>query len=298
MEEFEEILEEKYGIQVYTDHIDLVFDSEEMKKLMKAIRMSNPEKPEATVKHDAANIKLIEILRSRSREVEIIGPRYWFLTRDRTLNFAEITILGKSLPSSIHIKTWFDLISPFISVDISKPLAELLATPLIVEEEVDPEQILFAIKALGPLLEDPNISTETLKKIIGSAYIKKHLEMLKKYYAEGIRDKMLKMLLEHEAEKLRTEIMKKLKKEIEKERIKVKRRNIVITILSTLLLLLISYVAYINVSMIVGWIIAVSSIIGGAVSIIFQLLGGINALLNILHWLHRLLRKREENKHS
>lgn len=91
------------------------------------------------------------------------------------------------------------------------------------------------------MIEEHNISMETLKKIIGSAYIKKHLDILKKYYAEGVRDKMLKMFLDKQAERLRAEIMKEFKNENEKERIKIRRRNIIITILSILLLLLMSY---------------------------------------------------------
>jgi len=274
MENFIDILRDKYGILLDERDYNIPFNESTFQELIEAIKTANPEKPEATVKHDAIHIYIVDELRKHSLIQELVGPRYWFLTRDKTLCFAEVTLLGKSMPSSIHIKTWFDIISPFISADTSKTLAELLALPLVVEEEVDPEQVLFGISVLGPLLEDPNISVETIKGIIGSSYMKKHLERLKELQVKSIQDKAFKLVLEREREKLREEISKELKRElVEKER-KIRYRDIAIIVLGMALALAVSYIITLHINIVVGVISALGGF-GFIVSIMYDALKAI-----------------------
>ncbi|RLI96009.1 MAG: hypothetical protein DRP00_05960 [Candidatus Aenigmatarchaeota archaeon] len=260
MTNFVEILKEKYGIHFDEKEYEIPFDDPKFQELIEAIKTANPEKINATVKHDAVHIYIVDKLRKTSPNQELIGPRYWFLTRDRTLCFAEITLLGKSLPRSIHIKTWFDMITPFISADTSKTLAELLALPLVVEEKIDPEQVLFGISVLGPILEDPNISVETIKRIVGSSYVKKHFERLKEFQVKSMQDEMFKLFLEREREKLREEISKEIKIELEKKKRELQYREGVIVLLALLLVLAISYIIAININIIMGIISGVSGL--------------------------------------
>lgn len=250
MENFVQILKDKY--EIFLDDRDYNISSDEpmFQKLVEAVNTANPKKPIATVEHDAMNILIVDQLRKSSPALEIIGPRYWFLTRDRTLYIAEVVLLKRSPSSSIHIIDWLCIISPFISADTSKTVAELLRSPLLMEEWIDPEQVLFGISVLGPLLEDPSISLETIKGIIGSTYMKKYFEgfeeKLRKYKVlriEGIKEEELRQMLkverENEIKKIREEILKEVRKEIRR---KTRHKDLIIILLGISLALAISYI--------------------------------------------------------
>lgn len=142
MKNFTELLKDKFGILLHDNEINL--ENDELQKVLEAVKTASPEKIDSTVRHDAINLLFIDRLRQIDAEYELIGPRYWFLTRDRTLIFAETTLLGKELPASVFVNAWFDMILPFISADVSKTLTELLKLQLIIDSEngIDPEQSL------------------------------------------------------------------------------------------------------------------------------------------------------------
>ncbi len=288
MKNFTELLKDKFGILVDDSEINL--ENYKFQKVLEAVRIANLEKIESTVRHDAINLLFIDRLRQSDAEYELIGPRYWFLTRDRTLIFAETTLLGKELPASVFISTWFDLILPFISADVSKTLAELLKLQLIVDSEndVDPEQVLLGISALGPLINDPAISMDTIRKIVGSAYIQRYVENMRKLEPTELRDKAKRDFLEKEREKLRQEIIKEFQELIEKERERHRWKNILIIGLLIALTLLIAYIVYLHYGILAGIVIAG---VGTAVSIIIKIAGIIRALETIWNILVKLARR-------
>jgi len=278
MKNFTELLKDKFGILLDGSEINL--ENDELQKVLEAVKTASPEKIDSTVRHDAINLLFIDRLRQIDAEYELIGPRYWFLTRDRTLIFAETTLLGKELPASVFVNAWFDMILPFISADVSKTLTELLKLQLIIDSEngIDTEQVLLGISALGPLINDPAISMDTIRKIVGSTYVQRYVENIKKLEPSELRDKAKRDFLEKEREKLREEITKEFHELIEKERERHKRKNILIVGLLIVLILLVAYIAYLHYGILAS---VVTAIIGSIVTIA-KVIGALETIWNIL----------------
>jgi predicted nucleic acid-binding protein len=70
-------------------------------------------KSEPVAAHDAFHILLIDQLRKQN-EGDFLGPKYWFLTHDRSLEFVEKTS-SDEIPSSIYMDNWIQFISPLIA---------------------------------------------------------------------------------------------------------------------------------------------------------------------------------------
>ncbi|WP_290726579.1 hypothetical protein [Archaeoglobus sp.] len=289
MKNFTELLKDKFGILL--DDSEISLENEEFHKVLEVVKTANSEKIESAVRHDAINILFVDRLRQNDAEYELIGPRYWFLTRDRTLIFAETTLLGKDLPVSVFVSDWFDMVLPFISADVSKTLTELLKLQLIIDSGngIDAEQVLLGISVLGPLINDPAISIDTIRKIVGSTYVQRYVENVRKLEPTELLDKAKRDFLEKEREKLRQEIHKEFRELLEKERERHKRKNILIVGLLIVLIILAAYVIYlhfgilVSLATIIGPIIIIAKVIGVLGTVWNTLVGLYN---KILKWLH------------
>jgi|GEM_PF-4000969 predicted nucleic acid-binding protein len=281
MKNFAEILRDRY--QILLDEKDVHIDNDELQEVRKHVKFANPGKLEFTAIHDAINLLFVDKLRQDDTEYELLGPKYWFITRDRTLVFAEVALIGRKLPVSVFFNDWFEMILPFISADTSKTLAELLRLLLItdLENNLSSEQVLLGISVLGPLINDPKISLETIKKIVGSDYVQKYIERVRGLGSTELADDVRRKRFEEEREKLKLEISKEFSAIIEEERRKHKYKNILIFVLAFVVTLLASIIMNLYYG-----------IIGGVVTFIGLLLTSaaiIRALETIISFIKRVL---------
>lgn len=182
MEGFQEYIKDKFSITLDTLQIKGIREDPEFHELIPAISMADFYKLEPAVEHDAFHILLIKKLREKE-EIDELGMKYYFLTRDFTLNTAEHSMYsGGRIPSNVTIDCWFQMILPFLSPKIvieeaSDVYVKLLSSQFpSLTRSVDPIDL---IDMMGIWMEDPDISTETLRKIIGNYYVRQHLMRLR-----------------------------------------------------------------------------------------------------------------------
>jgi len=249
MKSFDSILSNKYGIKISDDAYTP--DAEEVKELQSLfVEMAGKDKFKAH--HDAFNIILVQYLRKKNKDYEILGPKYWFLTRDHTLPLIEsafniargaINFLGEYVPSSIHIVTWYEIITPFIGPEISeKDSAKLFARILkahlhMPEEKVDSQSVIKLLSILGPYADDPAIDVLTLKKMLGERKVRELINKVTKTTSMKQLEYIRKELISH--------IEKNIKRKYDK-RIKALERQLVSLrlVLCALVLTVIALIVY------------------------------------------------------
>jgi hypothetical protein len=138
-------------------------------------------KNERAAQHDAFHILLVKELR-KSQPKDELGPTHWFLTRDCTLQYAELEEDPYEIPSSITIDAWLTLISPLLSPqvatqDAAEAFSQLLSSQLPqITESVNANDILAMI---GPWIDIAGMNTEDIRKLIGDRYVLQCLEQLR-----------------------------------------------------------------------------------------------------------------------
>lgn len=119
------ILTQQYGIEVKdVKNIEIV-DSEIYEKVIADVsrvweEARQNKKEHDVAEHDAFHLLLVKKLRDEDNRKSVLGPNYWFLTRDSTLFFVNsfINSLGlfkNQISSSIKESYWLDFITPFLS---------------------------------------------------------------------------------------------------------------------------------------------------------------------------------------
>ncbi|WP_205006470.1 hypothetical protein, partial [Escherichia coli] len=105
------------------------------------------------------------ILVKHKRETKrggILGPPYWFLTNDRSLNLAEIEFIYKGeLPSTVTTQNWLRMIWPLMSAETASKkapeiFASLFSSILPAALTVNPQDILLI---QGSWLDDRDLTT-------------------------------------------------------------------------------------------------------------------------------------------
>lgn len=183
MEGFQELLKDRFSITVDTSRIRGVWSDPEYKELERAVSFADISKPEPTVTHDAYHLWMIKKLREKETADEL-GMNSYFLTRDYTLDTAErIVYRGGRIPSHIPFDVWSQMIMPFLSPRVvadeaSSAYIKIMSSKFpSLTKAVDPKDV---IDIMGIWMDDPSVTTELLRKIIGSSYVHQHLQKMRK----------------------------------------------------------------------------------------------------------------------
>jgi len=182
MKAFQEFLEDRFSIKIDTLRIEGIWSDVEYKELEKAVSLADYNKPENAVRHDAYHLLMIKKIREKESTDEL-GMNSYFLTKDHSLNIAEqITYRGGRIPSNIPIDVWAQMILPFLSPKVvtgeaANVYVKILSSkfPSLVRS-IDPKDLM---EIMGMWMDDPSITTELLRKTIGTNYIHQHLERIR-----------------------------------------------------------------------------------------------------------------------
>jgi len=85
MKKFTSILERKYNIFYDRANYNDIFQNPDFLDISKMISEADPYKPDYLVEHDCFHLLLVDKLRSK----EDLFPKYWFITRDKSVCLAE-----------------------------------------------------------------------------------------------------------------------------------------------------------------------------------------------------------------
>lgn len=179
-------------------------------------------KTEPAARHDAYHIVLIHKLRQEQAPGEL-GPCYWFLTRDYTLELAETQIYGSGIiPASIHVDTWLSMISSLLSPKLvvekgASALSAILASRFpMLAQPIKPDDL---IEFMGLGIPEDFLSTEGLRKAVGNNYVRQHLQQVKEARAkdEPIPNitQIIEPLVKIKAEEIQAELEKRYRSRIE-----------------------------------------------------------------------------------
>lgn len=190
MRNFTSLLKRKYGITFDKSDYATVLADPRLLEISKMVSEADPKKTESLVEHDCFHLLLMEMLRSLVGEEDVI-PKYWFVTRDKTVCLAErmrLIIEKKKTgiekkPSSVLNDVWIHMVSPFLSPKIatqeaSKAFAEMFSTHFIPSFPRMKPKVL--INVLSPLLDQRDLESDEIKAIVSDVYLAEHLDDLMK----------------------------------------------------------------------------------------------------------------------
>jgi len=182
MEGFQEYLKDKFSITVDMTETRGIWADPEYSELEGAVSLADISKPRDVVSHDAFHLLLIKKLRE-TETVDELGMRSYFLTRDYTLDMAERTrYRGGRIPSHIAIDVWSQMIMPFLSPKVVTDEASDVYLKIMsskfpsLTKSIDPKDL---IDMMGIWMDDPEVTTELLRKTIGSRYLHQHLQKMR-----------------------------------------------------------------------------------------------------------------------
>jgi len=182
MEGFQEFLKDKFSITIDTTEIKGIWTDPEYAELEGAVSLADISKPPAAVSHDAFLLLLIKKMRE-TEAVDELGMMSYFLTRDYTLDIAErARYRGGRIPSHISIDVWSQMIMPFLSPRVIAEEASNVYMKILsskfpsLTKSIDPNDL---IDMMGIWMDDPEVTTEFLRKTTGSSYIHQHLKKLR-----------------------------------------------------------------------------------------------------------------------
>ena len=235
IEGFKELLSEKYSIVLEEPSIEIDKDDLEFIELRQACALASIMKPVPALIHDAYHLLLIQRLRDEET-IDELGFSSYFITRDNSLNIAENTVYrGAKIFGSVNVYMWLQMISPFLSPkvnieDASNVYAKLLGSYFpSLTKSVNSHDL---VDLMGIWMDDPNIDSEILRKIIGNRYMNAHLSEIKKIIKEDPTkisktiDPILQTVVSQIEERNRKEIRKledERDKKISELEVKIKR---------------------------------------------------------------------------
>ncbi|MCD6538458.1 hypothetical protein J7L18_07630 [Candidatus Bathyarchaeota archaeon] len=187
---FAKILERKYGI-IYdgSDYAEIMNDPR-FSEVSKLISETNREKPAPLVEHDCFHILLVDMLRSKLAQPTIV-PKFWFVTRDKTVCLADQMRLlsegreenAQKRPSSVLIDVWLQMTFPFLSPELaiqeaSRAFSQIFSSNFLPSYPRMRPQLL--VEVLSPLLDQTDLEADEIKAIIGDIYLAEHYQELAK----------------------------------------------------------------------------------------------------------------------
>jgi len=182
MKAFQEVLGDRFSIKIDAQRIEGIWDDVDYKELERAVSLADCDKPASAVRHDAYHLLMIKKIREKE-SIDELGMNSYFLTKDYSLNIAEqIIYRGGRIPSNIPIDVWAQMILPFLSPKVVTGEAANVYLKILsskfpsLARSIDPKDL---IEVMGMWMDDPSITTELLRKTIGTNYIHQHLERIR-----------------------------------------------------------------------------------------------------------------------
>lgn len=239
MKNFILILKNRYSVELEDVDKREVMTDPLFKEVFEAVGDAAPSKSEQVVEHDAFHIILVKHKRGTKRG-GILGPPYWFLTNDRSLNLAEIELIHKGgIPSTVTTQNWLGMIWPLMSAEVaSKEAPEIFASLF---SSITPAALAVNSQDLllvqGSWLDDRDLTTEDIKEVLGSAYVKSFIRSVRKELEKTgflfkIKEEQPKVVEVIQPEIKRVKENRKLREDIERINIKIAedRRKMSITL--------------------------------------------------------------------
>ena len=183
LESYQTILGNLYDVKYDDDKHENIYDLETFEKAKQCVLRASDRysmlKTNNTAIHDAFHILLIKELRYES-EGDALGPNYWFLTNDGSLDFAE-KCMESDLKSSLMSSNWIQIISPFLSPSHDKSSSEafvsLFSSRLPMASDLIDENDFLMLQ--GDWIDDEGLSPEDIAIIMGNRHIKRYLRKVK-----------------------------------------------------------------------------------------------------------------------
>jgi len=205
LEEVEAILKNRYSATYDSKDYEDVDNNPDLPKLKDIVTEEgtkfNLYKSDVVAEHDAFHILLIQELRKNDKG-DILGPKYWFLTHDRSLYFVERSF-GKFevFTSSIFLDNWVQLISPLLAPEQTKAAkdtyADLFASRIPMLSKTIDEEAFLAFQ--GDWVDDEDLTPEDIARVIGNKYVRnlhEELEQEKKQLTDEERDIIIRPMVE------------------------------------------------------------------------------------------------------
>ena len=211
-ENFGDILEYKYSIKI--ERLFKINENIDSESLKTNIRFRGPNKSPNVVNHDYYNILRVRQIRENIDPDEI-GPGSWLLTTDRGLIKAERDTYKKNAQTScVHIVTWLQIISPFISPELLKDAGYAFAQLLSGNFSSSKITISNVSTLLNLFIDDTKFSVKQIKKIIGDEFIKNKLNLIHETMdpTNEINSQHIKSIVNHSMEIIKKDIGEEHKK--------------------------------------------------------------------------------------
>ena len=197
MRAFDGLLKHRNGIEE-DDQIrkEIVQHSEISRLTTEVLAAASPGKNETAAEHDAYHLLLVRELR-KLQQTDELGPAYWFLTRDCTLQQAEFQYNAQEITSSIMIDAWLAMISPLLSPQVvaqeaAEAFSQILSSQLPqITESVNPDDL---IGIMGPWIDIADLETEDLRRIVGDHHVRQCLESIRQGTREQNKTKVKESL--------------------------------------------------------------------------------------------------------
>jgi len=205
LEEVEAILKNRYSIAYDGNDYEDIHNNLDMPTLKEIVTEEGTKfylyKSDDVAEHDVFHILLIQELR-RQEKGDFLGPKYWFLTHDRSLQSVERRF-GKFevFPSSVFLDNWIQLISPMLAPEQTKTgkdtYADLFASRLPMLSRAIDEDAFLVFQ--GDWVDDEDLTPQDIARIIGNKYIRglqEKLEQEKKQLTDEERDLIIRPVVE------------------------------------------------------------------------------------------------------
>lgn len=176
----------KLGIEIEDDYTKSIEEHNELEELQTKIKSHSQRKTVQTAFHDAYHILKVLELRKESHGDEI-GPIFWFLTADHSLQKVEREMFGEQeIFASIMAEVWINLISNFLSPNITidfgnKAFTKLLSSNFI-SHKIKHQDLT---NLMTVFMNDDQFTNDELRIIIGDTFAKNTLRQIKKVLDEG-----------------------------------------------------------------------------------------------------------------
>jgi len=173
----EDILLKNYGISIDNSFDSVLQGEEKTVQYLIPILQSYSHKSDNVAQHDAAHIIFIQKIRDITQQ-DILGPNCWFLTNDSSLYNVEREYHPQEIPSTIFGAHWIQMISPFLSPDVSKDdgaivFARIFNSSFTTSHIIDEARWL---KIQGSWLDIEGLSSEMIEDVIGTNYVQEFLK--------------------------------------------------------------------------------------------------------------------------
>ncbi len=180
------MLLKKLGTEIEDDYTKSIEEHDELEELETKIKSNSRRKTVQTAFHDAYHILKVRELRKESHGDEI-GPIFWFLTADHSLQKVEREMFGeREIFASIMAELWINLISNFLSPNITidfedKAFTKLLSSNFI-SHKIKHEDLT---NLMTVFMNDDQFTNNELRIIIGDKFAKDTLRQIKDVLDKG-----------------------------------------------------------------------------------------------------------------